>query len=237
MLEEELDDVLARPRYGRRKAGCDDEPKPLVGCRHGHRERTLTGTFGKTRICVPRARLLGDDGKTDEWRSRSLRAYQRRTNAADALIAGAYLGGTNTRRVRRALSSIFKGAVGKDVVSRAWRKTKGDFDAWNACLLGEESIVRRVLDGTVVRVRLDKKATSISLLVALDVRADGQKVLLAVKNTGNERPYCERDISAIRRSAGGRSPACTKASAARHFLSLVVRNVGQLASKTIAKLS
>ena len=37
-----------------------------------------------------------------------------------------------------------------------------------------------------MRVRLDKKATSISLLVALGVRADGQKVLLAVKNMGGE---------------------------------------------------
>jgi hypothetical protein len=37
-----------------------------------------------------------------------------------------------------------------------------------------------------VRVRLDKKATSISLLVALGVRADGQKVLLAIKDMGRE---------------------------------------------------
>jgi transposase-like protein len=37
-----------------------------------------------------------------------------------------------------------------------------------------------------VRVRLDKKATSISLLVALGVRQDGQKVLLAIKNMGGE---------------------------------------------------
>jgi putative transposase len=36
------------------------------------------------------------------------------------------------------------------------------------------------------RPRLDKKATSISLLVALGVRADGQKILLAVKNMGDE---------------------------------------------------
>jgi putative transposase len=39
-----------------------------------------------------------------------------------------------------------------------------------------------ILDGTVVRVRLDRKATSIMLLVVLGVREDGQKVLLAVKN-------------------------------------------------------
>jgi integrase len=49
-------------------------------------------------------------------KSASLRAYQRRTKAADALIAGAYLSGTNTRRVRRALAAVFAGPVGKDVV-------------------------------------------------------------------------------------------------------------------------
>src|ERR1700722_19441668 len=38
---------------------------------------------------VPRARLTGEDGKTREWRSGSLRACQRRTRAADALIAAA----------------------------------------------------------------------------------------------------------------------------------------------------
>ena len=53
-----------------------------------------------------------------------LRAYQRRTLAAEALIAGTYLAGTNTRRVRRALAALFGGAVGKDMVSRVWRKVK-----------------------------------------------------------------------------------------------------------------
>jgi putative transposase len=36
------------------------------------------------------------------------------------------------------------------------------------------------------RVRLDRKATSIVLLVVLGVREGGQKVLLAVKNMGGE---------------------------------------------------
>ena len=69
--------------------------------------------------------------------------------------------------MRRALNAVFAGPVGKDVVSRVWRKTKGDWDAWNARSLAEEPIVRLILDGTVARVRLDRRATSISLLVAL----------------------------------------------------------------------
>ena len=186
MLEEELDEALSRPRYGRRKAAAAEIEPAAAGHRHGHRKRTLTGTFGKTDIDVPRARLAGEDGKTAEWKSKGLRAYQRRTKAADALIAGAYLAGTNTRRVKRALQAVFSGAVGKDTVSRTWRKVKSDWEAWNGRSLKDGKVVRLILDGTVVRVRLDKKATSISLLVALGVRDDGQKVLLAVKNMGGE---------------------------------------------------
>jgi transposase-like protein len=124
----------------------------------------------------------------------ALRAYQRRTLAADALIAGTYLAGTNTRRVRRALCALFGGAVGKDTVSRVWRKVKSDRDAWNARSLADEPIVRLILDGTVVRVRLDRKATSISLLVVIGVRTDGQKVLLAIKQMGGESTAAWRTV-------------------------------------------
>jgi transposase-like protein len=96
--------------------------------------------------------------------------------------------------VRRALSAVFGGAVSKDTVSRVWRKVKGDWDAWNARSLAEEPIVRVILDGTVVRVRLDRKATSIVLLVVLGVRQDGQKVLLAVKNMGGETSQAWRAV-------------------------------------------
>jgi transposase-like protein len=152
------------------------------------------GTFGRVEIAVPRARLDTAEGTTTEWKSTALRAYQRRTRQADSLIAGTYLAGTNTRRVRRALSAVFGGAVGKDTVSRVWRKVKGDWDAWNARSLAEEPIVRVILDGTVVRVRLDRKATSIVLLVVLGVREDGQKVLLAVKNMGGETSEAWRTV-------------------------------------------
>jgi hypothetical protein len=88
-------------------------------------------------------------------------AYRRRTKHADVLIANAYLAGTNTRRVRRALAALFGGAVGKDTVSRVWRKVKDDWDVWNARYLKDEPIIRLTLDGTIVRVRLNKKATLI----------------------------------------------------------------------------
>ena len=117
MIEGELDMALSRPRYARHAKSPSGEAEETVGVtghRHGHRSRSLMGSFGRVEIEVPRARLNTPDGKTTEWKSKALRAYQRRTLVADALIAGAYLAGTNTRRVRRALASLFGGAVGKD---------------------------------------------------------------------------------------------------------------------------
>jgi putative transposase len=194
LIRGELDETLARPRYGRSKTAGDEERAGVVGHRHGSRTRSLTGTFGPVEIEVPRARLNTPEGRTTEWKSQALRAYQRRTLAADALIASCYLAGTNTRRVRRALAALFGGTVGKDTVSRTWRKVKSDWDAWNARSLAEEPIVRLILDGTVVRVRLDRKATSISLLVVLGVRADGQKLLLAIKSMGGESAEAWRTV-------------------------------------------
>ena len=196
LIEGELAAVLARPRYGRRAQDGDGAATSagVAGHRHGRRTRTLTGTFGRTEIAVPRARLMQPDGGTTEWKSAALRTYQRRTQAAEALIASAYLAGVNTRRVRRALAALLGGAVGKDIVSRTWRKVKGDWDAWNARSLTDEPIVRLILDGTVVRVRLDRKATAISLLVVIGVRANGQKVLLAVRNMGGESAEAWRAV-------------------------------------------
>ncbi len=179
LFEEELEAFIGRCRYGR--AGATKK-----GYRHGHRDRQLTGTFGSETVRVPRARIEDDAGKITEWRSKALPRYQRLTKKAEALIASVYLAGTNTRRVKRALAGLFEGAVGKDVVSRAWRKVKVDWDAWCARSLAEEDIVRLILDGTVIKTRLDRKATNISVLAAIGVRRDGQKVLLSIKNMGGE---------------------------------------------------
>ena len=85
MVRGELDATLSRPRYGRRGEQPEgrDSAAVVTGHRHGSRVRTLTGTFGKTEIAVPRARLNGSGGKTTEWKSHVLRNYQRRTRAGE----------------------------------------------------------------------------------------------------------------------------------------------------------
>jgi putative transposase len=185
LLEEELEVALGRGRYER---GASSN-----GRRHGHRPRQLVTTFGPLSLSVPRARLHHEAGE-QEWKSALLPAYKRLSRRAEALIAEAYLAGMNTRRVRRALAKLFEGRVGKDVVSRAWQRTRSAWEAWQKRDLAGDDIVRLILDGTVAKVRLDQKATAISLLIVLGVRRDGQKVVLAIKNMGGESEAAWRAV-------------------------------------------
>jgi putative transposase len=185
LLEEELEAALGRERYQRGAVSN--------GRRHGHRSRQLITTFGPLTLSVPRARLADEAGE-HEWKSALLPAYKRLSRRAEALIAEAYLAGMNTRRVRRALAKLFEGHIGKDVVSRAWQRTRAAWQAWQARDLAGDDIVRLILDGTVVKVRLDRKATAISLLIALGIRRDGQKVVLAIRNMGGESEAAWRAV-------------------------------------------
>jgi transposase-like protein len=185
LLEEELEAALGRGRYERDPAS--------KGHRNGHRGRRLDTTFGPLVLAVPRARLADDAGER-EWRSELLPAYRRLSRRAELLIAPVYLAGVNTRRVRRALQTLFAGRIGKDAVSRAWRKTRAAWEAWQQRDLTDQDIVRLILDGTVVKVRLDRRATAISLLIALGIRRDGQKVVLAIKHLGGESEAAWRAV-------------------------------------------
>jgi putative transposase len=185
LLEEELEAALGRGRYERDPAS--------KGHRNGHRGRRLDTTFGPLVLAVPRARLANDAGER-EWRSELLPAYRRLSRRAELLIAQVYLAGVNTRRVRRALQTLFAGRIGKDAVSRAWRKTRAAWEAWQQRDLTDQDIVRLILDGTVVKVRLDRRATAISLLIALGIRRDGQKVVLAIKHLGGESEAAWRAV-------------------------------------------
>ena len=186
LLEEELAAALGRGRYERGMAG--------KGHRNGHRERRLDTTFGPLVLAVPRARLADDEAGEREWKSALLPAYRRLSRRAELLIAGVYLAGVNTRRVRRALQTLFAGRIGKDAVSRAWHKTRAAWEAWQRRDLAADDIVRLILDGTVVKVRLDRRATAISLLIALGIRRDGQKVVLAIRNMGGETEAAWRAV-------------------------------------------
>ena len=98
LIRGELDAALARPRYEPSEMAGKQAGTCVKGHRHASPKRSLTRTFGPIELAVPRAPLTTPEGGTAEWKSHALRAYQRRTLAADALTASSYLAGTHTGR-------------------------------------------------------------------------------------------------------------------------------------------
>jgi len=180
IVDEELEAALGAARSQRVGA-------VRAGYRHGKRERTLSTSLGATTIAMPRARIEDAQGHSREWRSQIMPRYQRRTERVDEAILGVYLSGTNTRRLRGALSPLLRGApLSKDAVSRLVGRLREDFEAWAKRDLGELKIRYLFLDGWYPRVRIGKKRVRVPVLVTLGVCADGRRVVLDLRLAGGE---------------------------------------------------
>lgn len=183
IVEDELTVQLERARYAREGSGY----------RNGHRERTLLTTFGEMVLDLPRGRVQTGEGQA-EFRSAVLPKGRRLTRNAEALIAAVYLCGVSTRRSAVALAQALGPGVSKSQVSRCLMSLKPDWEAWQRRDLSKDGIVRLILDGFVVSARLGRQCLKVSVLCALGVKHDGQKVLLALKGMGGESKEAWREL-------------------------------------------
>ena len=157
------------------------------GYRHGTRERTLTTTLGPMTIAMPRARVRGAEGTSGEWRSETVRRYQRRTPRVDEAILGVYLAGSNTRRIKGALAPLLRGGpLSKDAVSRLVGRLREDFETWRTRDLADEDIRYVFMDGWYPKVRIGGRRERVPVLVTLAVRANGDRVVLDMRLVGEE---------------------------------------------------
>ncbi len=177
-VQEELAAVLGVELYERSEA--------RRGERNGSKARTLTGPTGPLELTLPRARLFRPGG-SEEWASKLVPRYQRRVREVNESVLAAYLSGANTRRIAGALRPLLKAApLSKSAVSRVVGTLKSDMEAWEKRSLADLEVAFLYLDAIALRVRMDRRVTSVPVLVALAVLADGQKQLVALEMRGSE---------------------------------------------------
>src|SRR5204863_2469466 len=75
MLHSELDAAIRAAKYGR--------SVDRAGYRNGTKARTIHTSMGSIPLDVPRGRLSKSFRRTEEWQSRLLPAYERRTRQLD----------------------------------------------------------------------------------------------------------------------------------------------------------
>jgi transposase-like protein len=194
LLRAELDEMLEAALYERAEG--------RAGSRNGSKPRTIHTSFGQVELDVPRARLLQPQQGSREWRSRLLPRYQRRTVSLDQTLLGLYFSGTNQRRMEKALRPLAEGApLGKNVISRLVRRLRDHLKAWKERSLRETSYVYLYLDATNLNVKILGRVRKVPVLVALGVRLDGQKEILAMEPQVREREASWKEVleSLVRR--------------------------------------
>jgi len=180
VLEEEVEDALGACRSQR--------VVERRGYRHGTKPRQLVLRGGAVEIAAPRARSVSPEGEEREWQSRLLPRYRRATPEVEQAVLGVYLSGGNTRRIRIALEPLLAAApLSKSAVSRLVARLEQSYQQWQRRDLSAEAIVYLYLDAIYLKVRSGGRVVSLPVLVALGVRAGGEKILLSLATAGAER--------------------------------------------------
>jgi putative transposase len=131
--------------------------------------------------------LVDVEGSEREWKSQLVPRYRRSSLEVEQSVLGVYLSGSNTRRIRRALEPLLAGAaLSKSTVSRLVLRLEESYRTWQRRDLAEEKIVYLYLDAIYPKVRSAGRVVSLAVLVALGVRANGEKVLLSLLTAGAE---------------------------------------------------
>jgi transposase-like protein len=157
------------------------------GYRNGSRERVLSGPTGPLALTLPRARLAREDGGEEEWCPTVVPRYQRRMREINEAVAGVYLSGGNTRRIRGALRPLLKAApLSKSSVSRIVTTLRADWETWRTQSLKGVNVMYLYLDAIALKVRSAGKVTSLPVLAAVAVLTDGTKRLVSLEVCGSE---------------------------------------------------
>jgi transposase-like protein len=179
-VESELEAALGAPRYER--------SEDRRGYRNGTRERTFSGPTGPAELTLPRGKLFDQEGaRPREWSSKLVPRYERRMPELNEALVAAYLSGGNTRQIKGALRPLLKNApLSRSVVSRVVGSIKTDLETWRQQSLAALNVPYLYLDAIALRIRMGGKVTSLPVLAAVGVLANGDKRLLSLEACGSE---------------------------------------------------
>jgi putative transposase len=170
---------------------------------HGAARRLQTGV-GEIEITAPR---IHDRREGQQFVSRLLPPYLRRTPSLENLIPVLYLKGVSTSAMPAALEPLLgPNATGLSAatVVRLIEGWQADYAAWQKRSLADEEIVYLWADGIYCNVRLSEDRPC--LLVIVGARKDGTKVLLALADGERESEQSWLGVLLDLRQRGLKSP-------------------------------
>ncbi len=164
LMELELTEHLGAERFERTPT--------RTGQRNGHRERAWDTRVGTIGLRVPRARDGGFFPSLLEPRRRAERALT-------AVVQEAYLQGVSTRRVDDLVKALGMEGISKSQVSRLCAELDAEVERFRTRRL-EGAYPSVWLDATFVKVRDGGRVQSQAVVIAVGVRASGEREVLGL---------------------------------------------------------
>jgi transposase-like protein len=143
-----------------------------VGQRNGYRERPWDTRVGSIELRVPRVR----DGS---FYPSLLDPRRRAERALVAVVQEAYVHGVSTRRVDDVVKALGIDGVSKSQVSRLCAELDGEVERFRTRRL-EGPYPYVWLDATFVKVRASGRVVSQAVVIAIGVRASGEREVLGL---------------------------------------------------------
>jgi putative transposase len=172
ILEEEMTEHIG--------AGHPETTSKRKGERNGHYRRNLVTGAGKIeRLEVPRDR-------EGEFVTEVFERYKRLTGSVEEAILEMYLSGVSTRKIAGITEALSRVRIGKDTLSRITSRLREQQKAWRERPL-EKDYPYLYLDATYLKVNWGAGVTSLALLSAVGVNAEGYREVLAVEVAGGEK--------------------------------------------------
>ena len=164
LMELEVSQYLGAERHERTPA--------RTGQRNGYRERTWDTRVGTIDLRVPRAR----DGS---YFPSLLEPRKRAERALVAVVQEAYVQGVSTRRVDDLVQALGMTGISKSQVSRLCQELDGEVERFRTRRL-EGPYPYLWLDATFLKVRQEGRVVSLAVVIAIAVRATGEREVLGL---------------------------------------------------------
>ena len=143
-----------------------------AGQRNGYRERQWDTRVGTIDLKVPRVR----DGS---YFPTLLEPRKRAERALAAVVQEAYVQGVSTRRVDELVQALGLAGISKSQVSRVCQELDAEVERFRTRRLdGDHPYLW--LDATYVKARQDGRVVSMAVVIAIGVRASGERAVLGV---------------------------------------------------------
>lgn len=175
VLEAEVTEFLGRQRYERADSdGAGTSGRSGYRNGYGKARRVTLGT-GTVAVRAPRVRET-----SEPFASQVLPAWQRRSQAVQALIPELYVQGLATGDFEPALRGLLgeTAALSPSTVVRLKQQWESEYEAWRRRSLGDQRYAYLWCDGVYPKAGLQGDKTA--FLVVLGVNENGQKEPLAI---------------------------------------------------------